>query len=145
VVLKPDVLRALLLELDRAIGELERLAALPAEAYLADPDRRAAGQRHVQVAAQVVIDVALHILASRFREHPTEYAPAIRKLGEVGIIDGSLAARLEPLGRLRNLLVHVYWRIDDGRLLEDIRAGLPDLEAFLAAIESYATREEKGA
>lgn len=46
------------------------------------------------------------------------------------MIPPDLAVRLQRMARFRNLLVHVYWRIDNRRVYEVIRDDLSDLDAF---------------
>lgn len=53
-------------------------------------------------------------------------------------LDAALAGRLRGLSGLRNRLVHVYDEIDDGRVHAAIGTGLPDLDAFAAAVVRLA-------
>lgn len=39
--------------------------------------------------------------------------------------------------RIRNSLVHRYWRIDDQRLIDNIRGGKDDFDQFISQIEAY--------
>jgi uncharacterized protein YutE (UPF0331/DUF86 family) len=41
----------------------------------------------------------------------------------------------------KNSLVHRYWRIDDRRLIDNIRGGKEDFDRFIAQVEAYL--EEK--
>ncbi|MGH3995944.1 MAG: HepT-like ribonuclease domain-containing protein [Pseudonocardiaceae bacterium] len=54
-------------------------------------------------------------------------------------LDDALAGRLRGLAGLRNRLVHVYDEIDDARVHEALTTGLPDLDAFAAAVARLAT------
>jgi uncharacterized protein YutE (UPF0331/DUF86 family) len=38
------------------------------------------------------------------------------------------------MARFRNLLVHVYWKVDYGKVYDVIHGGLPDLRDFARAI-----------
>ncbi len=37
--------------------------------------------------------------------------------------------------RIRNLLVHLYWKTDDAKVFRVIREDLGDIRAFLALVE----------
>jgi uncharacterized protein YutE (UPF0331/DUF86 family) len=45
------------------------------------------------------------------------------------------------MARLRNLLVHLYWKVDNTRVYQAIRDDLGDYEAYLAAIGRYLATE----
>lgn len=55
-------------------------------------------------------------------------------LGSAGIILPDLASRLQQMARFRNLLVHVYWRIDYGRVYDVLEHDLGDLRAFVGVV-----------
>ena len=118
------------------LRELRRLRDLPITEYL-----RAevyAGRYLVQVSAQTCIDLANHIIASEGWRAPRDFGDAFTVLCEHEVIDGELAGRLRGLAGLRNRLVHVYDEIDDRRVHDALGTGLPDLDAFAAAIARLA-------
>jgi uncharacterized protein YutE (UPF0331/DUF86 family) len=55
-------------------------------------------------------------------------------LYEAGLVSEDLTKRLQQMARFRNLLVHVYWKIDYGRLYTVIRDDLDDLRLFASAM-----------
>lgn len=57
-----------------------------------------------------------------------------RRVLPTGLISESLTKRLQQMARLRNLLVHVYWKIDYSQVYNVIRGNLGDLRAFAAAM-----------
>lgn len=50
-----------------------------------------------------------------------------------------LLNRLLPFARFRNMLVHQYWRVEDGMFIENLRAGLPDFRMFIKQVRQIAT------
>jgi uncharacterized protein YutE (UPF0331/DUF86 family) len=52
---------------------------------------------------------------------PEEYACCFVALEQAGLIPGDLSCRLQQMARLRNLLVHVYWKIDYGQVYDILR------------------------
>jgi len=42
------------------------------------------------------------------------------------------------MARFRNRLVHVYWDVDDRRVVEYLQESLGDLEQFAAAVAGHA-------
>ena len=47
---------------------------------------------------------------------------------------------MRELAGLRNLLVHLYWDVDDEMVYEGIRSELGDFETFVAHIIAYLER-----
>jgi uncharacterized protein YutE (UPF0331/DUF86 family) len=86
------------------------------------------------VAIEAATDVADHLIASEGLRLASGYADSFRSLEEAGVLPTELAASLADDARFRNLLVHRYADIDDGRVVEIARHRLTDLEAFVALI-----------
>jgi len=47
---------------------------------------------------------------------------------------------MRELAGLRNLLVHLYWDVDDKMIYEGIRSELDDFETFIDYIVDYVDR-----
>jgi uncharacterized protein YutE (UPF0331/DUF86 family) len=62
-------------------------------------------------------------------------------LEEIGILDGDLTARLVRMARFRNLLVHLYAKVDDGEVHRVIRENLGDFDRYLASVGRYLRAE----
>jgi uncharacterized protein YutE (UPF0331/DUF86 family) len=68
---------------------------------------------------------------------PQDYKDNFSVLSEAGILpDGFTRTMREPAG-LRNLLVHLYWDVDDQVMYEAIRSELSDFETFVGYILVY--------
>lgn len=132
----PEVVRRRLRELDRRLGALRAVIAAGEQAYLADPNVRAQTERHLQVAIQSAIDVAVHILAEDSAATPEDYGSAFVLLADLGIIAGGLAEQLRRAAGLRNILVHAYIDVDPQAVWRHLQ-GLDDLVAFAEAVEAH--------
>ncbi len=97
---------------------------------------QAAAERHLQVALQTAIDIAVHILAEDTARPPDEYGAAFLALGDLGVFDAELAARLRMAAGMRNVLVHDYLEVDSSLVWQAIE-NLGDLDAFAAAVDRY--------
>lgn len=51
-----------------------------------------------------------------------------------GILTADLTERLQQMARFRNLLVQVYWKVDDEQVYDMICKHLDELRAFKAVI-----------
>jgi uncharacterized protein YutE (UPF0331/DUF86 family) len=89
------------------------------------------------VACEAALDICNHVVARRGGRSPADYADCIAILAELGAIDDQLKGRLVRLARLRNMLVHLYWRVDDRRLFRIVREDLVDFDAYLASLADW--------
>jgi uncharacterized protein YutE (UPF0331/DUF86 family) len=58
-------------------------------------------------------------------------------LDEVGVLEPDLKMRMSKMARFRNLLVHLYWKVDDGEVFRVIRENLEDFDLYLQAVGPY--------
>jgi uncharacterized protein YutE (UPF0331/DUF86 family) len=126
----PGRVRALLDRLGEELAHLQRLSATPSGELLSDPDRMAAVKYRFVVAIETCIDLAQHVIASEGLRAPEDFADTFTALVEGDYLPSGLLARVQSMARFRNLLVHGYQRVDDGRVLEILETRLVDLVEF---------------
>lgn len=73
-------------------------------------------ERHLQLAVQATIGLALHRVAEESSITPETYGGAFDALADRGQLSASLAERLRDAAGLRNVLVHGYLDVDVDRL-----------------------------
>lgn len=130
----PARLRDLLTRIRSRRRDLQSYAALEADDYLSEPERVHASKYLLITAIEDALAAANHIIASEGFRTPSDYADAFRSLAEAGVLSPDHARRLEGMARFRNLLVHVYTRVDDRRVHEFLRQDLGDLDGLVEAI-----------
>lgn len=131
-------LRSLLDRLDEELGHLRRLAA-SGETLLTDPDAMAGVKYRFVVAIEVCIDAGQHVISSERLRTPTDFADVFAVLSESGFVKAELLPSLQDMARFRNLLVHVYERVDDRQVVKILETRLSDLEAFRKQIAAAAS------
>lgn len=129
-VIDADVVARRLLALNEALTNLERPDCGDAKRLRADAVLRAAVERWLQVAIEVCVDVAHHVIASEGWTPPATGRAAFLTLAAHGRLDQALAQRLGGAVGLRNLLVHDYADIDLERLASIVGTDLDDLREF---------------
>jgi uncharacterized protein YutE (UPF0331/DUF86 family) len=135
----PEVVERRIREIDRRVSAARRVRNQGKDRFLQDLDLQAVAERHLQIAIQGAIDIAVHILAEDFPQTPEDYAGAFRMLGRVGVVDGALADRLAAAAGLRNVIVHLYLDVDPEQVWRSLE-GLDDLLAFTGSIRDYLSR-----
>jgi uncharacterized protein YutE (UPF0331/DUF86 family) len=136
-----DRIRELAGHLRDAVRQLRALGQAPRETFVADPLATNAAKYLLIVAAEAALDICNHLAARRGARSPEDYADCMAIMAEIGVIDTRLGTRLMRLARFRNLLVHLYARVDDGEVHRVIREELGDLERYLAGVGRYLDAE----
>ena len=128
--LDPIRVRDLLGGIAEALRRLRELGLLSEDEFLADFRNTESAKYLLIVATEAAIDICNHIVARRSGRAPEDYADCFAVLVELRVITPDLAERLQRMARFRNLLVHLYWRVDNRRVYEVITDDLGDLDAF---------------
>ena len=132
--LNPDLIRARCVEIDASLARLEEFQCLSRDQFLSSQDGLDVACYRLLIAIEAALALCFHVSAKRLHQVPEEYAGCFSTLEHAGLIPADLSSRLQQMARFRNLLVHVYWKIDYGRVYEVIATRLDDLRAFRAAI-----------
>ena len=132
-----DRLRMLAGQLRTALGELGEFQDMPTENFVRDRRAVNSAKYLLIVATEAALDICNHLVSRRARRSPSDYADCIGILGELGAIDPDLRERLVKMARFRNVIVHLYWKVDDREVHRVIREDLGDLDRYLGAVGVY--------
>lgn len=136
-----EVDRDRVVELLRAVSadlaDLRDKAQMDREHFLASRDAQAVVERRLQTAVEGCLNVGNHVIARKRLGVPRDYAEVFRILGQAGILSPQVAEAMADLARLRNLLVHLYWRVDHARLHESLPQRIRTLESFVEDVSHW--------
>ena len=121
-----------LTEVLEAKAELKRLTGKPYEKL--DMNEKYAIRYHVIVLAEALGNVCLHVAREDLRQDPLSYSECFTILDGEGITENS-AQELTKLVRLRNLLTHRYWVIDDNQVYNSIKNDFKEVDSFLECVQ----------
>jgi uncharacterized protein YutE (UPF0331/DUF86 family) len=142
---RPAVVRARLAHLGFVLRQLERLQQLPTAERQREPLHRMAAERGIHVAAEAIFDIGHHVLAGRGLPVPPAYRDVIPALVGAGALDAMIAARLDGMAGLRNILVHDYVAVDEARVWQVLDRQLGDLAAVHQALGALPELSGSGA
>jgi uncharacterized protein YutE (UPF0331/DUF86 family) len=115
-----------------AKAELKRLTMKPyAELNM---EEKYAIRYHVIVLAEALGSVCLHVAKEDLQQEPLSYSECFRLLDKEDISD-NCAKELTALVRLRNLLTHRYWIIDDNQVYNSIKNDFKSVNKFLESVQ----------
>ena len=112
---------------------LERLNSIKKEGkrrFLEDQDLQDVACYRFLVAIEAALNLCYHIAAKQLKKVPDEYAQCFQVLEEAKIIPSRLSKKLQKMARFRNLLVHMYWKIDFEEVFTILQKDLNDLNRF---------------
>ena len=128
--LNADLVRSRCTEIEESLKRLEEIRGLSLEAFLASQDTLDIACYRLLVAIEASLSLCYHVSARRLREAPEDYASCFGSLERAGLIPPDLGERLRRMARFRNLLVHVYWKIDYRQVYAIVHDDLRDLRDF---------------
>ena len=125
-----------LIALRGTLGALRRHTGVSSESLRAEPDRRWAVERGLQLCAQNALDIAGHI-SSALGLDPDSYGSAIDCLVEAGVLPRSFGKQFRGVAGFRNVLVHGYLDVDLDLVVRMLTDRLDDFEAFAGHVEGW--------
>lgn len=134
--LDADVVRGRCQEIQESLERLARIRGAGRAQFLSDEDARDIACYRLLIAIEAALALCYHVSARRLHAVPEDYAGCFEGLETAGLIPQSLSIRLQQMARFRNLLIHVYWEIDYGRVFDVLEQDLDDLRAFSQAMAS---------
>jgi uncharacterized protein YutE (UPF0331/DUF86 family) len=134
-----EKIEGLIRRLREYTGYLQEIVRQDQADFLDDPKSMGSARYYLQVSVETCINIANHIISTEGLRAPRDYRDSFTVLNEAGILSGDLAQTMRELAGLRNLLVHVYWDVDDETIYEGIHTELGDFAAFVEQVKAFLT------
>jgi uncharacterized protein YutE (UPF0331/DUF86 family) len=127
---RDEGLLAHLRELDEAAGDWERYRSITLEDLRGDRDKRNMVLHALLVSIQASIDIANHLVAASSSRRPETYRESFAILCDEGLIPEDLSVQLSDLAGFRNVLVHLYCRLDLDEVYGVLQDDLPVVNRY---------------
>ncbi len=134
-------LKTLSEEVRGAIDNLSEYAGISETEILHNKTILNAVKYNFIVAIQAVIDICHHIVARLTGRVPDEYGQCFIILRDMGYIDSDYAVKLKSMAGLRNILIHLYYEVDDRRVIKHLKEDLWVIEDFLNVVKRLIERQ----
>lgn len=135
--LENSVLNRLFGEIDESLQKLEGFSKLSKKEFMSQGEKIDATKYNFIVAIEAMIDICNRIISMKKLGSPQDYSQVIKIMNQKGLFEAALSERLIEMVKFRNMLVHLYWKIEDDRVYEYLKKNLDDFEAFRVAIRLY--------
>jgi uncharacterized protein YutE (UPF0331/DUF86 family) len=96
----------------------------------------------LQVSLECMLGIGEIITSMEKIKRPESYKGIFRALGENGILPEAFARKIEPAVGFRNVLVHMYAKVEMDRLYENLQNSVEDMEVFIEYIARFLTEKK---
>ena len=113
---------------------MEELKDVTVEEYSKDWKIQRAVERTLQIAIELCVDIANHIISDEGWRVPVSYSDTFKVLKENKVIDNELFSIMERMARFRNIIVHNYDKLDQTIILDILKKNLEDFMKYRDSI-----------
>jgi uncharacterized protein YutE (UPF0331/DUF86 family) len=135
--INPNLVATKISEIQQSLERLDSITSKGRDVFLTDPDLIDSAKYRLITAIEAAISICNHIIARKFKRVPESYSDCFTILHECGVISAELATRLGNITRFRNMLVHIYWEIDDEKIFDILTSDLVDFENYIKEIVRF--------
>jgi len=130
--LNVEIIYKMLEDIHKNINELEEIIKIP---YSELSTIEKFGIRYIVMSlVESSSGICMHILNNIFNVYPKGYPTCFVLLAEKNVISQELGIALANAARLRNILVHRYWEVDDEQVYQSAKEGIKDFKRFAETI-----------
>jgi uncharacterized protein YutE (UPF0331/DUF86 family) len=144
-VFKRAVVEMRLKELGAVIRQLNKYQDIKPDTIKQDLEKRWVIERGIEAGAQLILEIADHILSNQFGYYSETYEDSLKELLEKNVISEELYSQIKGLGSLRNILVHQYVQIDLDIVFNSFHKSLKVFPLFAREITDWMEEPEQRA
>lgn len=132
-----EVVARLFNEMGESLGKLKILSELTEAEFLSDSRNYDSAKYNLIVSIESLIDLCNHIIAQERLGKPEDYADVFAIIGkELGLDDGFIMT-LQKMSKFRNLIVHLYWKVENKEVYGVICSNLDDFDIIRKTLRAY--------
>jgi uncharacterized protein YutE (UPF0331/DUF86 family) len=129
-----DLILKKIKEINNFLELLEKYENLKVDDFLKNIDLIDAVKYRLINIIEACINICNHIVVKKFNIIPETYGECFKILGEYGIIDKDLSNSLVKMAHFRNLLIHLYSKVDDKEVYKILKENIIDVKNFIKEI-----------
>lgn len=129
-----DRIRQIIGEVNSSLHKLSKYSSLTEEEFLASEDKVDSAKYNLIVAIEGAIDICNHIVARTGGRAPSDHADCFAVLGELDMFSPEFIEKLKSMAKFRNLLVHLYWKVDNEKVFQILKEDIQDIKNYIKEI-----------
>lgn len=130
-----DRIRQIIGEINSSLYKLSGYSRLAKKEFLSDSNKVDSAKYNLIIAIEGAIDICNHIVARAGGRAPRDHADCFAILGELKMFPDEFVEKLKRMAKFRNLLVHLYWKVDDEKVYEILKDDIQDIRKYIKGIE----------
>jgi uncharacterized protein YutE (UPF0331/DUF86 family) len=134
-----DRIRQIMGEINAALHKLAGCAEISEEEFVSSSEKIDGAKYNLIVAIEGMMDICNSIVARAGGRAPRDHADCFEILGELGFLENMFVDRLKRMARFRNLLVHLYWKVDNKKVYQILKEDVRDIKEYLSIINRIIT------
>jgi len=135
-----ELIQSLLLQLNDKLDIIKKTPVKSLEGLQKDQIIQNAILHLLQTSVEICLDIANHIIADEGWRSPTSNRDAFAVLFENDVIDKEMLEKCQDMAGFRNILVHMYEKIDLSNVYGILKKHLADFDGFSHAIKTYVDK-----
>jgi uncharacterized protein YutE (UPF0331/DUF86 family) len=135
VSISKEFIRTLIRDIEDAMKEIERITSKSYNEL--SGEEKMTVRYELIVITEAVMALSIHIVRRDLNEKPRTPVNALMILRDRGLLAMNEYEDLARLIRLRNLLVHRYWVIDDYLIYQSIKSNFKNLVSFMNRLRNH--------
>lgn len=124
------------------LEELKELLEFNNEEIKTNFGRMHIGERLFQLIADTALDVNRHLIRELNLKVTDDLQNTFHIIAENGILPLDFAEKIAPSVKFRNLIVHIYEKLDKDLFLKYLREGYEDFKKYTNYIKDYLDKSE---
>lgn len=116
-----DKISTLLGEAKKALARLQQYAIMDVTEILSSEERLSSVKYQFIICAEACLNLCQHISSKEFSTVPDTYAECFKVLSSNNVLEPDHAKRMADFAAFRNVLVHLYWKVDNTRVLDMLK------------------------
>lgn len=134
-----DRIRQIMGEINEALFKLGRYSEISEQEFLSSSEKIDSAKYNLIIAIEGAIDICNSIVARAGGRAPQDHADCFAILGELQLLTGEYVNRLKRMAKFRNLLVHLYWKVDNKKVYRILKEDVEDIKDYLSIINRIIT------
>ena len=132
-----ELVQSFLLQLKEKLADLKKAPVENLQSLQKDPILQNGVLHLLQTSVEICLDLANHFIADEGWRSPSSNRDAFQVLFEKEIFDEPLLKKLQNMAGFRNILVHMYEKVDLESVYSILKKNLDDFDSYASAIKTY--------
>lgn len=125
---------------EEALNVLRGYASVDTEDVLESSEKLGNIKYNFIVLIESCIDICNHISAKNWKIVPDTYSKCFSVLSDHDLLDKALSIKMSTYAKFRNLLVHLYWKVDDKEVVKKLD-DLGNFNEYLKIVKAFIIKE----